>query len=120
MYLAGELLGKLLLGHNPAWRALCLAPCPLPITHHAHCHQTHLWLAAPLCRSATYSGLLLAAAQAQPKFIEGLERQLAAFVADKESKRWVRVGLGGWKGGGRAAWIQRGGGGGWVGRLVGG
>ena len=38
--------------------------------------------------------MLLAAAQAQPKFIEGLERQLAAFVADKDLKRWVQVGGG--------------------------
>ncbi len=38
-------------------------------------------------RNATYSGLLLATAQAQPRFIEGLERQLAAFVADKDLKR---------------------------------
>ena len=42
----------------------------------------------PLCnRAATYSGLLLAAAQQHPRFVEGLERQLAAFVADKELKR---------------------------------
>lgn len=45
--------------------------------------------ACPARRSATYSGLLLAAAQAQPKFVEGLERQLAAFVADSSAKRWV-------------------------------
>ena len=43
----------------------------------------------PLCRAATYNGLLLAAAQQHPRFVEGLERQLAVFVADKELKRWV-------------------------------
>ncbi|PRW45017.1 Glucose-induced degradation 4 [Chlorella sorokiniana] len=48
-------------------------------THHLSYWDTH--------RNATYSGVLLAAAAAQPKFIEGLERQLAAFVADKDSKR---------------------------------
>lgn len=49
------------------------------LEHHATFFETH--------RNATYSGLLLAAAQQHPKFIEGLERQLAAFIADKSSKR---------------------------------
>jgi hypothetical protein len=40
-------------------------------------------------RAATYSGLLLAAAQQQPRFVEGLERQLADFLADPAVKRWA-------------------------------
>lgn len=43
--------------------------------------------ASPPRRSVTYSGLLLAAAQQNPRFVEGVERQLAEFVADKEAKR---------------------------------
>ena len=81
------------------WLALC--PSPLRWTPCCHWHpcmpRDHLptWprlrarpTACPCaCRNATYSGALLAAAQAHPKFVEGLERQLAAFVADKAAKR---------------------------------
>ena len=38
-------------------------------------------------REPCYSGALLAAAKGQPKFVEGLERALASFLADKTAKR---------------------------------
>ncbi|KAI3426465.1 hypothetical protein D9Q98_008832 [Chlorella vulgaris] len=38
-------------------------------------------------KTATYNGLLLSAAQRHPRFVEGVERQLAEFVVDKQSRR---------------------------------
>ena len=53
-----------------------------------HRPATHLpTCLSPPPRQATFSGALLAAAQQHPRFIEGLERQLAAFVADRAAKR---------------------------------